>query len=89
MFRLVSFIPRKRNDKTYLGLSLTQNNDKCSKLHLEALLSWLVELWGRRRAATSAVGDGTEPQRDMSGKKESHFCEIRVPFKTRKSPCAE
>lgn len=38
---------------------------KCGELHLKALLSWFVELWSRKRAATSAVGDGTEhPKRN-------------------------
>lgn len=42
----------------------------CGELHLEALLPWFVELWSGRRAATSAVSDGTEFQRAMGKKKK-------------------
>lgn len=44
---------------------------KCGKLHLEllVLLSWFVEVWSRRGAATSAVGDDTESPKGHAKKK--------------------
>lgn len=52
---------------------------KCGELHLEALLSWFVEFWSRRRAATFTVSDGAEPPKGHGKKGENvHFCNIRT-----------